>query len=77
MRATESGCQINILGKDYVVACPEDKREELMSAAAYLDKNMREIQQSGAVLGTELDSQNPRRIPTTGQANHFAGEVGC
>lgn len=53
MRASESGCQITILGKEYVVACPEDKRDELRSAASYLDKNMREIQQSGAVLGTE------------------------
>ncbi|MGB5765289.1 MAG: cell division protein ZapA, partial [Arenicellales bacterium] len=38
---------------DYTVACPEEKREELIATAAYLDKNMREIQQSGAVLGTE------------------------
>lgn len=53
MRATESGIQISILGKEYVVACPEEKREELMTAAAYLDRNMRDIQQSGAVLGTE------------------------
>jgi cell division protein ZapA len=53
LRATESGIQISILGKEYVVACPEEKREELMTAAAYLDRNMRDIQQSGAVLGTE------------------------
>lgn len=53
MRNTESGVQINILGKEYSVACPEEKREELISAASFLDQNMREIQQSGAVLGTE------------------------
>jgi cell division protein ZapA len=53
LRATESGIQISILGKEYVVACPEEKREELMTAAAFLDRNMRDIQQSGAVLGTE------------------------
>ncbi len=53
MRTTESGVQINILGKDYSVACPDEKREELLAAANFLDSNMREIQQSGAVLGTE------------------------
>ena len=53
MRNTESGVQINILGKEYSVACPEEKRDELISAASFLDQNMREIQQSGAVLGTE------------------------
>jgi cell division protein ZapA len=53
LRNTESGVQINILGKEYSVACPEEKREELITAASFLDQNMREIQQSGAVLGTE------------------------
>jgi len=53
LKSTATGCQINILGKEYTVACPEDKRDELVATAAYLDKNMREIQQSGAVLGTE------------------------
>ena len=53
MKSTAMGCQITILGKEYTVACPEEKNDELVTAAAYLDKNMREIQQSGAVLGTE------------------------
>lgn len=53
MKSTAKGCQITILGKEYTVACPEEKNDELVAAAAYLDKNMREIQQSGAVLGTE------------------------
>jgi len=53
LKSTATGCQINILGKEYTVACPEEKRDELIATAAYLDKNMREIQQSGAVLGTE------------------------
>ncbi|GMR06860.1 MAG: hypothetical protein BMS9Abin25_1492 [Gammaproteobacteria bacterium] len=53
MRSTESGVQISILGKEYSVACPDEKRDELLVAASFLDQNMREIQQSGAVLGTE------------------------
>jgi len=53
LRSTESGVKINILGKEYSVACPDEKRDELLTAATFLDQNMREIQQSGAVLGTE------------------------
>jgi cell division protein ZapA len=53
LRSTTTGCQITILGKEYTVACPPEKNDELIAAATYLDKNMREIQQSGAVLGTE------------------------
>jgi cell division protein ZapA len=53
LKSTATGCQISILGKEYTVACPDEKQDELITAAAYLDRNMREIQQSGAVLGTE------------------------
>lgn len=41
------------MGKDYTVACPDEKRDELITAASYLDKNMRDIQKSGATLGSE------------------------
>ena len=53
MKTTATGCQIMILGKEYTVACPDEKKDELIAAASYLDANMRDIQQSGAVLGTE------------------------
>ena len=53
MKTTATGCQIIILGKEYTVACPDEKKDELIAAASYLDTNMREIQQSGAVIGTE------------------------
>lgn len=53
MRQSSDGVRITILGKEYTVGCPADKRDELLSAAGYLDKCMRDIQQSGSVLGTE------------------------
>lgn len=53
MRSTQEGVTIKILGKDYTISCPEEKRDELLSAASFLDRNMREIQQSGSTLGTE------------------------
>ena len=53
MRQTQEGVKISILGKDYTVACPEEKREDLIAAAAYLDKSMRDIQKNSAGLGNE------------------------
>jgi cell division protein ZapA len=47
------GVTVTILGKEFVVACPENERAALMAAASYLDKKMREIQNSGKVIGSE------------------------
>jgi cell division protein ZapA len=44
---------VTILGKEFMVACPEDERAALVAAASYLDKKMREIRTSGKVIGTE------------------------
>jgi cell division protein ZapA len=44
---------INILGKEYLVACPENERKELQTSADYLDRKMREIRDSGKVIGTD------------------------
>src|SRR5256885_425437 len=53
MKTAGEGVTVTILGKEFVVACPENERNALISAAAYLDKKMREIQTSGKVIGTE------------------------
>ena len=53
MKTASEGVTVTILGKEFVVACPENERNALISAAAYLDKKMREIQTSGKVIGTE------------------------
>jgi cell division protein ZapA len=47
------GVTVTILGKEFIVACPENERAALTAAAAYLDKKMREIHSSGKVIGTE------------------------
>ena len=44
---------VNILGKDYQVACPEEQQAELIVSAKYLDKQMRGIRDSGKVIGLE------------------------
>jgi cell division protein ZapA len=44
---------INILDKEYRVACPEEEKESLLASASVLNKRLRDIKNNGAVLGTE------------------------
>lgn len=44
---------ISILGKEYLIACQEDEKSELLSSASYLDKKMREIRDHGKVIGSD------------------------
>ena len=53
MKESRDGVTVTILGKEFIVACPENERAALVAAAGYLDKKMREIQTSGKVMGTE------------------------
>ena len=53
MKETRDGVTVNILGKEFMVACPDNERAALIAAATYLDKKMREIQTSGKVIGSE------------------------
>jgi cell division protein ZapA len=45
--------EVSILGKAYRVSCADDERDELLEAVAYLDRRMREIRESGKVIGAE------------------------
>lgn len=44
---------VNILGRDYKVACKESERAELTEAVAYLDQQMRDIRGNGKVAGSD------------------------
>lgn len=44
---------VTIMGREFRVACPDEEREELLQSVSYLDKRMREIRDSGKVVGTE------------------------
>jgi cell division protein ZapA len=44
---------IQILGRDYKVACKENEREELLAAVGFLDKRMREIRDGGKISGAD------------------------
>ena len=53
MKSSPGGVTISILGKELMVACPDEERESLTAAARYLDQRMREIQDTGKVIGAE------------------------
>lgn len=53
MTGNQTTVKVNILDKEYLVACPEEQRPELERAALHLDQKMREIRSSGKVFGTE------------------------
>jgi cell division protein ZapA len=47
------GVEVNIMGREFTIACPPDERESLLSAVSYLDKKMSDIRESGKVVGIE------------------------
>ncbi len=44
---------VRIMEKEYVVACPYDERSALLDAAEFLNARMREIRDSGKVVGLD------------------------
>lgn len=41
------------MGREFKVSCSEDEREGLITSVNYLDKKMREIRDTGKVIGVE------------------------
>jgi len=44
---------VRILEKDYHVSCPMEERSDLLDSAEYLNAKMREIRESGKVVGLD------------------------
>ena len=44
---------VRLLDKEYQVACPEDEREALLESADMLNRKMKEIRDSGKVVGVD------------------------
>lgn len=53
MSINDDNISVEILGKSYKVKCPIERVSELRNAAAYVDKEMRQIRDSGKVIGIE------------------------
>ena len=44
---------VRILDRDYMIACPHEERPALLDAAEYLNARMREVRDSGKVVGLD------------------------
>jgi cell division protein ZapA len=44
---------VQILEKEYLVACKDEERDELLASAELLNSRMREIRDSGKVIGAD------------------------
>ena len=53
MNAEPKGLQINIMGREFRVACPEEEQKGLLEAVDYLNRKMQEIRGGGKVVGLE------------------------
>jgi cell division protein ZapA len=53
MMSEVRGVDVNIMGREFKVSCSDDERDGLMASVNYLDKKMREIRETGKVIGVE------------------------
>jgi cell division protein ZapA len=53
MNAEPKGLQINVMGREFRVACPDDEQKGLLEAVDYLNRKMTEIRDHGKVIGIE------------------------
>lgn len=51
--STSKSVDVQIMGREFTVSCTDEERQGLMDAVAYLDKKMRDIRDSGKIVGVE------------------------
>ena len=53
MNNASEGVKVTILDREYLVACSEEEKDDLIAAARYLDAKMRAVQGRGRMIGSE------------------------
>ena len=53
MSDNQARVSVRILEKDYQIACPAEERSNLLDSAEFLNSRMREIRDSGKVVGLD------------------------
>jgi cell division protein ZapA len=53
MSGAERPVTVTILDKDYLISCSDEERDQLHTAAAFLNQKMKEMKSAGKVVGTE------------------------
>ncbi len=44
---------VNIMGREFIVACTDEERAGLLEAVSYLDKKMHDIRDTGKIIGID------------------------
>ena len=52
-RARDKGLAIQILGREFRVACPEGEEKQLQASVEFLNRRMKELRDTGKVTGNE------------------------
>ena len=53
MSKEPKGLDVNIMGREFRVSCTEEDRRDLLKAVDYLNAKMREIRDTGKIIGVE------------------------
>ncbi len=49
----KGGLTINVLGREFRVACPEGEESQLLASVDYLNRRLREVRDAGKLVGNE------------------------
>ena len=52
-KSRDKGFAVNLLGREFRVACPEGQERELAASAEYLNRKLKEVRDTGKVTGNE------------------------
>jgi cell division protein ZapA len=52
-KTRDKGLTIQILGREFRVACPEGEEKQLLASVDYLNRRMKELRDTGKVTGNE------------------------
>jgi len=79
MSGETKGLDVTIMGREFRMACPENEQQALLASVEYLDRKMREIRDSGKVIGIEriaiMAALNITHEFLNSQPNHFNAEA--
>jgi len=53
VKKTAKPLRVHILDKEYLIACPDDEREALFASAEFLTNKMKEIRDTGKIVGAD------------------------
>ncbi len=51
--ATQGGVPVRILDREFVIACSDDERDDVMASARYVNGKIEEIKRNAKVIGTD------------------------